>query len=205
MPRAYRKTTRAATHEATRRRILDAAARSIDDGTFGVREIAKHASVTVQTIYAHFGSKAGLITAVVQDISMSHGLVAGLQRVWRQPDAREQLDTMVAVTFTFWHDAWPFIRYTLTAERQDVDFAAQKQALDASRLHDYERICEGLARSGALKTGLRPKTAAALMFTLCGPAVYEDLVGRGRVPFRAALSAVGDVVRGAILGASASG
>ena len=160
MPRAYRQRSRATAYETTRHRILDAATASIAKGEFGLREIADRASVTVQTVYAHFGSKAGLIAAIVQEASAREGLVAGLARVWKRESARDALDEMVKVTFDFWRRAWPLIGFTLTALRADPDFAALVRGVDDARLADLLKICERLVLSGDLRPGLRASAAA---------------------------------------------
>lgn len=54
---------------ATRRRILDAAAEALvaGQGAFEIGEVAKRAGVSVGLSYHHFGSKAGLVAAIVED------------------------------------------------------------------------------------------------------------------------------------------
>ncbi len=56
--------------EATRRAILEAAARLLAAGgedALSIREVCAHAGVTPPTIYHHFGDKAALIDRVVDD------------------------------------------------------------------------------------------------------------------------------------------
>lgn len=198
MPGA-RKSTRAESYDATRRRILDAAERCVAERTFGVREIAERADVTVQTVYAHFNSKAGLITALMQEVSRTHGLVADLGRVWQRDTGRDKLEAMVEATFAFWHRAWPFISFMLIARRQDEEFAAQVRGFDEARLSDLATICEELASAHELRAGLRAQSAAALVFALVGPSVYEELVASHRVPFATASRMLVETVRVAVL------
>lgn len=194
-----RRSTRAESYDATRQRILDAAERCVVERTFGVREIAERAEVTVQTVYAHFNSKAGLITALMQDVSRTHGLVADLGRVWQRDTAREKLVAMAEVTFAFWHRAWPFISFMLVARRKDEEFAAQVRGLDEARLSDLVVICEELAKAHELRAELRAHSAAALVFAIVGPSVYEELVASRRVPFASASRLVVETVRRAVL------
>jgi AcrR family transcriptional regulator len=194
--REYRKAARADAEAATRQRILGAAIATVaQTQRFGVRDIARAAGVTVQTVYAHFGSKSGLIMAVVAEVSARRGLGRGLARVWRHTDPEDALAEMVTATFEFWHRAWRFIEFSLIASRTDPDYAAQVGALDEARLADLVRICERLDGAGRLRDGLTPGTAAALAFTWTAPAVYEELVARGRIPMRSAVR----VVRTAVL------
>jgi len=188
VPREYRKSARAESERDTRDRIVKAAIDLlVKRKQFQVRDIAREASVTVQTVYAHFGSKGGLVMAVISEVSTTHGLVAGLARVWRAPDGAGALDEMVAATVDFWHRAWPVIAYSLSASRTDPEFASMKRTVDLSRFADLLRICERLDDEGVLRSGVTPKTAAAFVFALTTPQIYEDLVASGRVSFRTAL------------------
>lgn len=72
--RSYRSPLRAQQAEATRAAILRSAATAFDESGWqvGVREIARAAGCSVETIYSTFGSKLGLLlrvidVAVVQD------------------------------------------------------------------------------------------------------------------------------------------
>ncbi len=72
VPRTYSMTTRQATTEATRRRILDATltvagARPLS--SIGLRDVADVAGTSVQTVLRHYGSLAGLIAAVCTDVT----------------------------------------------------------------------------------------------------------------------------------------
>jgi AcrR family transcriptional regulator len=183
----YRKVARAESEAATRLRILQAAVAATSSGNgFGVREIAAAAGVTVQTVYAHFGSKGALIMAVAGEVSARRGLYEGFRRVWRQPDGTAALAEMIKTTLGFWNRAWAFISFSLTTRRTDAEYAAQIQRLDDSRLADLVRITGRLHQEGILRPGLTSKTAGALVFTLTAPNAYEELVATGRMPFRAA-------------------
>jgi AcrR family transcriptional regulator len=188
VPRPYRKTARAETEGATRQRIVAAAVETIRaTGGFGIREIAAAASVTVQTIYSHFGSKGGLVAAVVYEVTQTEGLTAGLSRVWTNGDGPAALAEMIAVTFGFWNRAWPFISTAEALRIADHEFEGQMAVLDASRIADLERICARLEDEGFLREGLTVETAAALVFAMTAPSTYRELVSSGRMTFERAL------------------
>lgn len=68
-PRPYTQSARADASAATRRRLLDAAERAFfadEWETASLEAIADAASTTKQTLLRHFGSKPGLLTAVVE-------------------------------------------------------------------------------------------------------------------------------------------
>jgi len=67
-PRPYKMRKRAEAAEATKARILDAAARLCEERfppEVTLRDVASSAGVALQTVVNHFGSKEGLISAVV--------------------------------------------------------------------------------------------------------------------------------------------
>jgi AcrR family transcriptional regulator len=63
--RAYRMRVRAESAAATRERILDAAGDSFSQEKPSLERIAKQAGTTVQTVLRHFGSRDGLIDALL--------------------------------------------------------------------------------------------------------------------------------------------
>ena len=66
--RAYRSTVRQEQAAQTRRRILDAAWSRFESAGYArttIREIASEADVAVDTVYATFGTKARILTALI--------------------------------------------------------------------------------------------------------------------------------------------
>jgi len=90
--------------EATRRRVIDAARELFDtqgyEGTT-IREIARHANVSVGSVFTTFASKGEILSQVMQD--RLDGLYAELDRV--MPHLRggtvDRLRTMFAIHFAF--------------------------------------------------------------------------------------------------------
>src|SRR5438034_11844533 len=97
-------TQRQTQKEATRRRVMDAARELFDtqgyQGTT-IREIARHAGVSVGSVFTTFASKYEVLSQVMQD--RLDGLYAELDRV--MPHLRgataDRLRTMFAVHFAF--------------------------------------------------------------------------------------------------------
>src|SRR5258708_3135744 len=98
--RAYVQRNRAAAAGETRAAILAAARELIPqaESRLGVDEIARHAGVAVQTIYDQFGSKGGLLMAVVDDAQRSAGLYDAFGRVFRSSDGETALRRMIDAT-----------------------------------------------------------------------------------------------------------
>ena len=91
--RKYEQRLRAESAEATRRRILDALERRLQDAPtqpISIEEIATSAGVARSTVYLIFGSRAGLFDALATDLWERAGL-ARLTEAVADPDAREHL------------------------------------------------------------------------------------------------------------------
>ena len=196
----YAKSARALSEQETHDRILRAAVQTIETKQrVRVRDVAAKAGVSVQTVYAHFGSKGNLIMAVFGHVSATEGLLEGLGDVWTRTDGQSALSAMIGVTLDFFHRAWPFVGVAMTMRRTDAEFASKMAVIDQSRLHDLTVIGERLEEEGRLAASLTPTTAAALGFALAHPHVYEELVVEGRWPFAAARDRTIAIVTSALI------
>jgi AcrR family transcriptional regulator len=74
--RRYRSRLREEQAEATRTRILDAAVRAMADGvaTISMPAVAREASVSVPTVYRHFGTKEELLAELYPHVERRAGL-----------------------------------------------------------------------------------------------------------------------------------
>src|SRR2546421_12451264 len=116
MTRPYEQRLRADKTAATRARILSATRALLPKAEqLNVDEIARRAGVFVPTLYSHFGSKGGLLSALTNQISREAALYAGFERVWACTDGAAALPTMVAATFGCWPGAWDSVRFGLRA------------------------------------------------------------------------------------------
>ena len=187
MTRPYEQRLRADKTAATRARILSTTRALLPKAEqLNVDEIARRAGVSVPTLYSHFGSKGGLLSALTDQISREAGLYAGFERVWACRDGEAALRTMVGATLGFWRDAWTFIQFGLRVRRSDAELGARFDRLDSSRKGHLLVICRRLHEEKRLKPGMTPAKAAALVFALTTPYVYESLVAAGGMSDRAA-------------------
>jgi len=177
MPRAYRQNRRADAAAETRRRIVETTGRLLPlRSEMSVDEIAREAGVSVQTLYTHFGSKRGLLLAVIDSQQRDAGLYSGFDRVWASPDGETALRLMVHATFELWDGAWPFVEFLLRARRNDREVGDQLRAVDTMRKSHLWIICRRLAVEGRISSGRAPEWAADVAFALSTPTVYEELV-----------------------------
>src|SRR5258707_8578015 len=105
----------AETRGDARARILAAARDLIPraESSLPVTAIARHAGVAVQTIYDQFGSKGGLLIAVVNEVQRSAELFEAFGAVFRSRDGEEAMRRMIDATVSFWGRAWPYVEFLL--------------------------------------------------------------------------------------------
>jgi AcrR family transcriptional regulator len=192
MPRAYRRRARAETMAQTRERILETA-RVLLPAASGipVDRIAAEAGVSVQTLYTHFGSKRGLLLAVIDATQRDVGLYADFNAVWASPDGETALRLMLEATFKLWHGAWSLVAFSEAARQTDAEIGAYLREVDGYRRANLRSITDRLAVERRLVPGIDAAAAAGLVFALTVPRVYEELVRvQGWDPERAPATAV---------------
>jgi AcrR family transcriptional regulator len=199
--RAYVQRRRAATRSETRARILGAARELIPGAgnSLPVTAIAQHAGVAVQTIYDQFGSKGGLLVAVVNDVQRSSGLFESLGTVFRSPDGEEAMRRMIAATMSLWSDAWPYLEFMIRARRTDPVVSTEMDFVDRLRHAHYWCIARRIEEEGRIRDGRGAEWAADLAFALTIPTVFEELAVRRSMPSARVIEAIEVAILGSIL------
>jgi AcrR family transcriptional regulator len=163
--------------QTTRQRIIRAASQMVVRGSdLPVDDVARKAGVSVQTIYAHFGSKRGLIFAVIDDLQRDIGFYEARAEVFASPHGEAALRKMVAATITLWDQAWPLVAFTLRARRADRELASHMADVDGYRRSDLSVICRRIDEEKRLRTPGASEAAADVAFALSTPTTFEDLV-----------------------------
>ena len=164
----------------SRRRLLDAAARELvrNDGQVEVAAVAARARVSVGLVYRWFGSKAGLVSAVVEDFY--DRLDAEVFDIDPAPDAdwgtRERIRTHLGVRF---HYADPLAPVILDRLAREPEVAA----VEARRIARHvELAARNIARgqaSGELPPELDPGLVGAMVLGGFRQALGQVLARRG--------------------------
>ena len=195
MPRSYTKRSRAESMARTRDRIIEAARRLLPDAAdLPVDAIAAAAGVSVQTLYTHFGSKRGLLMAVIDSTQRDAGLYADFDRVWSSPDGETALRRMLEATFRVWRAAWPLVSFSERVRRADPELERYLREVDGYRLANLRSITDQLALEGRLLEDLDAAAAADLAFAMSMPAVYQQLAVVREWPFERMVETVLDAV-----------
>jgi AcrR family transcriptional regulator len=179
--RAYRSTVRRQQADRTRSTILEAAAElftTIGYAGTTVRAIAERAEVAPDTVYAVFGSKVRVLTAVI-DARLAPPGVANVmdrgeaQRVREAPDQRQQIQLFaldMAALSTRVRPIFEVLRSASDSEPEVRDVLAE---MERHRRTNMGRLVEWLSSRGPL--AVDPEKAADIVWTLASPDVGRML------------------------------
>jgi AcrR family transcriptional regulator len=181
----YTSTLRAAQARATRRAIVDAAARLFAQRGYGgttVDAIADAAGVSRKTVFTSVGGKTeALKLAIDWAIAGDDEPVPMLERphikaMQHEPDARRILASYARHVRQTAARTAPLHQVVQAAAGLDADIRALAEEGRAQRIRGMRVMAQRLADRGALKPGLTPLEAADILWLLNDPGVYHRLV-----------------------------
>ncbi len=187
--RPYASSLRKQQANLTRTRILDAAeslfaARGYAATT--VEAIAAGSGVAVDTVYAAFGNKRGVLQALLNvrvggdEAELDLLDRAGSRAVQREPNQKAQLAAFAADVSAIIEQARPVDDIIRGAAAVDSDIAALRSEAQAYRYRNMRQFVSWLAAKGPLARGLTEDDAAAIVWTMTSPEVHGLLrVARG--------------------------
>jgi AcrR family transcriptional regulator len=182
--RRYEQRLRAQTAEETRRRVLDAMydqLRETPAEPVSVDRIARSAEVARSTVYAIFGSRAGLFDAFAADVLERGGFRRVLDAV-ADPDPRVTVRAGITGgvhTFAAHRDVFRALISMAELDPDAVGGAMQRS--EQRRAKGMMWLARRLARDGALREGLTAKQAADRLWVLTSFDAFDLLYnGRGR-------------------------
>lgn len=186
-PRAYRLGARTAAVADTRARVVAAAREMFADGGFhraSLDEIARRADVARATVYHQFGSKLGLLGAVVEDFERRAGL-DGLATLVETAPADQLVRSVVTAGCDYWATDPALARAILAFAVADAGAGDMLAGHDAGRLRLLTRLVDRLAGADLLRCP--PAHALDTLWLLTSFTAYDELArGRGLPPSAAA-------------------
>jgi len=180
--RAYSSVVRREQAAQTRARILDAAADLFLAEGYArttIRAIAELACVAPDTVYATFGSKARVLTAVIDRRLVPDDSVANVterpeaQAVRAERDQRHQLELFAGFITAISSDLRPVFEILRTASAVEPEMAAVFKEMDEFRLQNMYRYAEWVAARGPLRVDTR--RAGEIMWAFASPDVGRML------------------------------
>jgi AcrR family transcriptional regulator len=181
--RDYHSPTRAARAQATRRRILDAAARRfLQDGyrAATVETIAADAQVSAKTVHHLFASEVGLlkqamdVAFVGDDEPIAVLERAGPRQVQAEPDQRRQIELTAGGSAALLERIRQLDDLLTDAAAVDPEAAALRADVELRQRRDAMRVLAGwLSTTGPLRDGMSVDRAADVLWVLTSPEVHR--------------------------------
>lgn len=164
---------------STSRPAIIAAAKKLissGDAAAPLAQVASDAGVSRQAVYLHFGSRAGLLVAVVRSMDEEAGIREKLEQALDLENPVEAFRQFVRQWLTFATEIQP-IASSLFAARREDSAAADAWEDRARDLRAGFRAAVGrLDDEGRLREGLSATAAADLVWAFCSVPVVEQLV-----------------------------
>lgn len=142
-----------------------------------IAEIAQAAGVSTATVYATFESKAGLVSAMLEDMEESVGIGRRLQEMFDEPDPHEQLRLYVSAHCDLFSNSGDVLRAAMAAvEAPEVAVLAEEG--DKHRREVIEMLTARWSKAGVLRSGLTPEAAADRLWLLTTVEGFLNAVDR---------------------------
>ncbi len=184
----YHSPTRRRQAEDTRWRILDAArALFLSAGYAGttLEAVAAAAAVSPKTVAAAFGSKRGMLAALVSSPAFGHRFQELRDELVAAPDPRRRLALVAQLTRQAYEALAPEFDLLRGAGAVASELAEVARQVGMRRWQNQTYLSAYLSDHGALRGDLAPEEATDVLWALTGYDLYRALVvERGWAPAR---------------------
>ena len=177
-PRRYQLGKRAAAVAETRARIVEAARAVFSQDGFhraAVDEVARRADVSRATVYYQFGSKLGLVEAVLDDIERQGGQERVVAAVGI-PDAVEATRRAFQEGSRYWAYEPVLVRKLIGLAAADPETRQLVQERDRNRLALITRLATRLAEQRRLRPGCTVEEAVHTLWLLSSFEAFDQLL-----------------------------
>lgn len=164
----------------TRSAILDAARRLFAEQGFAataVRPIAEEAGVAVQTLYSTFGSKQGLLLALVDTVREQARSQELGQRMDETDDPRELVGLAARIRRQVMELGGDIVATFREGAAGDPEVRAAYEVGQRRTREGVGRLCSRLEAVGALRPGLTHKLAVDQVVAMFSAEIFEELTG----------------------------
>jgi AcrR family transcriptional regulator len=199
-PRSYRLGKRTDSIQQTRARIL-AATRALlaRDGypQLPIDEVARRADVARATVYYQFGSKRGLLEAVVADVQRRAGqqqIVAAVELA----DPIHALGRTFELGCRFWASEHRLVRKLSGLAAVDPEIRQVLSQVEQQRLPLLTRLVERLADAGQLAAGCSQRRAVDMLWLLSSFQAFDQLFTGRQLPVEEVAGVLLDLATGSV-------
>lgn len=164
--------------DRTRLTILEAALARVTKPNDPARleDIAADAGVTRQSIYLHFGSRGGLLTALVAHTDEVHELGAQIAHIMAIPDPVEALEQILGFAASFEPKIHGVAMALLRLAPSDPDAAAALEDRMRMRRAGFAEMLRRIDEAGRLSPDWTARQVADVLWEVTAPSSFEHLV-----------------------------
>jgi AcrR family transcriptional regulator len=175
-PRPYKIDKRRAAAEQTRARVLEAARDLILANSVppSIDAVAAHAGVARMTVYYQFGSRAGLLEALFDDLGGRH-FPARLPRVFSQPEPLDAVSELIEVFYDFWAEHRIVTRRIRAMAALDPDFDQSIRGRDERRRQILRTLLERATAVHGKPSEEAFEVTVEILYALTSFAMYDAL------------------------------
>jgi len=183
--RTYHSPRRREQAQATRLRLLESArGLFVENGYVAttIEAIAARAGVSPETVYATFGNKRSLLSALI-DVSMAgdDAPVPILERTWVQdlrdePDPQRRVKLLARNGRLILERVTPIHEVLRGAAAADPEIASLWELNKAQRFAGQSELLRILVGGDHLREGMNARTAVDILFAIGSPETYRLLV-----------------------------
>lgn len=130
-----------------------------------VNQIADQAGVAVQTVYSIFGSKGGIVAAMLEHLEESADQDGWVEKIFSEPDPRRQLRLFVSWLETLFAQGSHILRAALAA-RSEPGVADFLDRGNANRRDGISQLVGLWSNRSALRHDLNPEEATEQFWLL---------------------------------------
>jgi AcrR family transcriptional regulator len=181
-PRPYRRGLRDAATSETKARILDAARALLTaEGGFPgftIDAIARRADVARMTVYYQFGSKQGLLDALLDDIRV-RGDGDRIAESMHAGDPLAVLAAFIEALARFWGTERLLIRRLRALTLLDADFEAVLRPRDELRRYSLRRLVAQISAGQGQPAADRVEEVADVLFGVISFEAFDAIAGTG--------------------------
>jgi len=172
--------------EKTRESLLEAAWKRLERGDPAkLEEVGADVGVSRQAVYLHFGSRGGMLLALVDYIDRKLGLMERIEAALRPPDPVEQLESVLGLTATYQPEIHGVAMALVRLADTDEDVRRALEDRMELRRKGLESIVRRIAKDGRLVEGWSVGEVVDALWEGGAPSSYQHLVvERGWSPER---------------------
>jgi AcrR family transcriptional regulator len=183
--RPYHSPTRQRQAEQTRARILAAARDLFRSGGYAattLEAIASSAQVSAKTVEAAFGSKRGVLAALVDPLASAGPPRELVDQIRAARDPRHRLRLVAELTRRAYEASVPEFELMRGAIAVAPEVAAVARQVESRRHANQARLAAYLEEHGVLRDGLAPEEATDIIWALTSYDLYRALIGERQWP-----------------------